>query len=148
MIPVSGPKKTFDDALMLIGDAAGFTSPLFEGGTSFGLTSGKFSAQVAKKAIDKGDYSKAVLSEYERLWKKEFPDYNKIIKGKKALYSLTTKELNYFGRVLPEDLSKVNLTERIKIGFKIWFTKPQLMWKGISSVARAFSYSMAKHYGW
>jgi len=149
MIPISGPvKKTFDDGLMLVGDAAGFTSPLFEGGTSLAMTSGKFAAETALKAIQKKDYSKKVLSEYQKKWKKEFPDYNKIMKGKNVLYSLTEDELNFFASVLPSDLSNVNLIERIKIGFKIWFSKPQLMWKGINSVARAFSYSMAKHYGW
>ncbi|MBU2477215.1 NAD(P)/FAD-dependent oxidoreductase [Candidatus Micrarchaeota archaeon] len=148
MIPISGPKKTFDNALMLVGDAAGFTSPLFEGGTSLGLESGKFAAQTAKKAIDKRDYSKTTLSEYESLWKKEFPDYNKMIKGKNALYNLNQEELNFFASILPEDITKVSLMDRIKIGFKIWFSKPELMWKGVASATKALGYSRAKHYGW
>jgi len=148
MIPVSGPKKTFSEGLILVGDAAGFTSPLFEGGTALGLTSGKFAAQTAKKAVEKNDFSEKTLQEYESLWKKEFPDYNKLIKGKQALYCLNQKELNFFGKIIPEDLSNIGVTERIKIGFKILFSKPELFWKGINSVARAFSYSTAKNYGW
>jgi len=149
LISSSGPlEKTFDDGVMLIGDAAGFTSPLFEGGTSLAMTSGKFAAEVAAKAIEKKDYSKEVLKEYESLWKKEFPDYNKIIKGKKALYSLTEDELNFFASIIPEDLGNITLFERIKIGFKIWFKKPQSMWKGIFSIAKGFGFSKAKNYGW
>ncbi len=149
LVSSSGPlKKTFDDGIMLIGDAAGFTSPLFEGGTSLAMASGKFAAEVAAKAVEKKDYSKEVLKEYKSLWKKEFPDYNKIIKGKKALYNLTEDELNFFASIIPEDLGNITLLERIKIGFKIWFTKPQLIWKGVTSVAKGFSYSKAKNYGW
>ncbi len=149
LIPVSGPhKNTVAEGLILVGDAAGFASPLFEGGTSLALTSGKFASKITAKAVKENNFSKEFLEEYNKLWKNEFPDYNKIIKGKKALYALNEDELNYFAEVLPEDLTKISLIKRIEIGLKIWFVKPQLMWKGISHVARAFSYSTAKHYGW
>ncbi len=47
-IPSSGAVNcTYSDGIMLGGDAAGFTSPMFEGGTSLAMTSGKFAAQVA-----------------------------------------------------------------------------------------------------
>jgi digeranylgeranylglycerophospholipid reductase len=40
-ITSSGPLPvTFSTGLLIIGDAAGFTSPLFEGGTHFALKSG------------------------------------------------------------------------------------------------------------
>lgn len=149
LIPISGAsEKTFDDGLILVGDAAGFASPLFEGGTSLSLTSGKFAAQTAKKAVQQKNYSKEILSEYETLWRKEFPAYDKIMKGKNALYNLTDEELNFIAKFMPEDIDQVSFIERIKIIFKILIKKPGLFRKGILNAAEAFGYSRAKHYGW
>ena len=40
-IPISGPREvTVQDGIILVGDAAGFTSPLFEGGSHLALWSG------------------------------------------------------------------------------------------------------------
>jgi len=89
MIPGSGPHpKTYADGILLVGDAAGFTSPMFEGGTSLALTSGKFAAQVASGAIAKGDTTAASLSKYESLWRAEFPNYAKLVGGKEKIYGL------------------------------------------------------------
>jgi len=149
LIPVSGPhKKTFDDGLMLIGDAAGFTSPLFEGGTSLGLTSGKFAAETAKKAVEKNDYSKEVLKEYKELWKNEFPDYFKLIKGKNIFYSFSEEELNYFSGIVPKDLTKISFLEFFSAALRLIIQRPGLVKKGAFKAAKAFSYSKAKHYGW
>ncbi|MEC8626411.1 MAG: NAD(P)/FAD-dependent oxidoreductase, partial [Candidatus Thermoplasmatota archaeon] len=46
-IPISGPRpSTVEDGLLLVGDAAGFTSPLFEGGTHLALWSGRAAAET------------------------------------------------------------------------------------------------------
>ena len=55
-IPISGPfENTHYDGLMLIGDAAGFTSPLFEGGSHLALKSAVFAAETAVSAVSNGD---------------------------------------------------------------------------------------------
>ena len=41
----------------MIGDAAGFTSPLFEGGSHLAMKSGKFASIVVKAALSKNEYS-------------------------------------------------------------------------------------------
>ena len=64
-IPISGPRsKTVDDGLILVGDAAGFTSPLFEGGSHLALWSGREAAQVLSKAIKSGNLSAKALAPY------------------------------------------------------------------------------------
>ena len=69
-IPISGPRsKTVDDGLILVGDAAGFTSPLFEGGSHLALWSGREAAHVLSKAMKKGDLSAKALTPYEQAWK-------------------------------------------------------------------------------
>ncbi|MDO8634238.1 MAG: NAD(P)/FAD-dependent oxidoreductase [archaeon] len=149
LIPSSGPlPKTFSEGLMLVGDAAGFTSPVFEGGSHLGLMSGKFSADVAKKAVEKNDFSLQAMSEYEQLWKAEFPPYAKIIQGRDALYGLSDDELSALGRALPGELHNLSLADKISTGLKLLFHKPSVLAKGIRPIARAFSYSQARYYGW
>ncbi len=148
-IPASGPvANTTADGIILIGDAAGFTSPLFEGGTHLSLKSGQFASQVAKKAIDKNDLSAASLKEYELLWKAEFPPYSKIVGGKHKLYKFTDSELNQIAKCLPEDLSDLNVLDKAKVGAKLLAKNPKLVTKGAIDALLAFGYSRAEHYGW
>ncbi|MDC0056133.1 NAD(P)/FAD-dependent oxidoreductase [Deltaproteobacteria bacterium] len=148
-IPISGPRQeTYDDGLMLIGDAAGFTSPLFEGGSHLALKSGMFAAQVSAKAISEGDVSKAKLKIYQDIWEKEFPPYDKILKGKTALYELSEKELSFVGRCLPKEMSSMGILTKLVVGLKILFRKPLLYSRKVISVLLSFGYSRAKHHGW
>ena len=133
---------------MLVGDAAGFTSPLFEGGTQLGLRSGQFAAQVAVRAIKENNFSKKNLAEYERLWKKEFPSYKALIKGKKALYGFSNEELNQVASVLPKELGHLKPTDKAKVGLMILSKHRNLLGKGVIDAFLAFAYSRAEYYGW
>ena len=67
-IPISGPfERTHYDGLILVGDAAGFTSPLFEGGSHLALKSAVFAAHTAANAILRGRPHSERLSEYTRI---------------------------------------------------------------------------------
>lgn len=149
LIPSSGPlPKTFSEGLMLVGDAAGFTSPVFEGGSHLGLMSGKFSADVAAKAVQKNDFSENVISEYERLWQAEFPPYAKIIRGRDALYDLSDEEMSVMARSMPHELSNMSFFTKLMTGLKMVAAKPSFLTKDTRAIARAFSYSQARYYGW
>jgi digeranylgeranylglycerophospholipid reductase len=149
LIPASGPlPNTCGNGWMLIGDAAGFTSPLFEGGTHLGIQSGLFAAQTAKKAIDQNDFSKKILTEYETLWKKEFPDYKGLVGGKDAIYSLTDDELKDVSELMPNQLGRLSNLDKAKVLFNILFVKSYLSKNKLFKVFRAFQYSRAKKYGW
>ncbi|MEC8927304.1 MAG: NAD(P)/FAD-dependent oxidoreductase, partial [Candidatus Thermoplasmatota archaeon] len=105
-IPISGPHEwTYSDGLMLVGDAAGFTSPLFEGGSHLALKSAVFAAKTAAKAIHSEDFSSSNLASYQAAWKREFPPYEKILKGKSALYALSDDEMSLMGRCFPQEMS-------------------------------------------
>ncbi len=148
-IPISGPRsRTFADGVMMIGDAAGFTSPLFEGGSHLALKSGKFAAEVAAAAISTGDLSSSNLSRYEKLWKSEFPPYHKILRGKTALYNLSDEELSVMGQCLPKEMGNMGVLTKLGVGLKILFRRPTLFAKRVISVLLSFGYSRAKHYGW
>ena len=149
-IPISGPRSvTVGDGLILVGDAAGFTSPLFEGGSHLALWSGRQAAQTIAKTI-KADaiLSKQHLMKYEIEWKKAFPPYSKILKGKTALYELTDDEMSLMARCLPEELGNMSALQKVGIGLKILVRKPMLFTKSVIHVLLSFGYSRAKFFGW
>jgi len=148
-IPASGPvPNTYSDALLLAGDAAGFASPVFEGGTSLAMASGKFAAQVAAEAIGKGDTSKAALAKYESLWRNEFPDYASLVKGKQKLYGFSDEELNKISSLIPRNLTCISLASKAKIGAKVLIYAPGLIAKGFIAAMGALGKSRAEYYGW
>ena len=148
-IPISGPhERTYSDGLMLVGDAAGFTSPLFEGGSHLALKSAVFAAQTAASAIDSGDLSASHLAAYQNAWKKEFPPYDKILKGKTALYNLSDDEMSVMGRCFPQEMSAMGPHGKAMVGLRLLFRKPSLYFRRIVPAMLAFGYSRAKYYGW
>lgn len=148
-IPISGPREiTTGDGLILVGDAAGFTSPLFEGGSHLALWSGRAAAKTVASAIKTGDLSNEALQPYVRAWKRKFPPYDKILKGKTSLYALSDDQLSSMARCLPRELGSMTPLDKIWIGVKILFRNPILYTKGVISVLLSFGYSRAKHFGW
>ena len=149
-IPISGPRSvTVGDGLILVGDAAGFTSPLFEGGSHLALWSGREAAKTIASLLEsKQTLSKDHMMAYEKAWKKTFPPYSKILKGKTALYELTDEEMSIMAHCLPEELGNMSPLQKVGIGFKILFRKPMLFTKRIIHVLLSFGYSRAKFFGW
>ena len=148
-IPISGPREiTTGDGLILVGDAAGFTSPLFEGGSHLALWSGREAALTISAAISADDLSNAKMQPYVKAWKKRFPPYHKILKGKTSLYDLSDQELSNMAHCLPEELGSMSPLDKIWIGLKLLVRHPILYTKGVVSVLLSFGYSRAKHFGW
>ncbi len=148
-IPSSGPvKNTYNDGILLIGDAAGFTSPLFEGGTQLGLISGRMAAETAKDALTQNRTDKQFLSIYEKKWRAEFPSYDRIIKGKDALYRFSEEDLNRIGHLMPDELSNLSKMDKAKVGISVLSKNYDLYRKGVVDAFLAFGYSRASHYGW
>ena len=148
-IPASGAvQNTYSDDILLVGDAAGFTSPMFEGGTSLAMTSGKFAVQVAAAALAKGDTSKSALAGYETLWRAEFPDYAKLVGGKDAIYKFTDAELNKISSIIPKNLTSLSTLDKAKVGANVLLSAPGLYSKGFLPAMEALGKSRAECYGW
>ena len=148
-IPISGPHEwTYSDGLMLVGDAAGFTSPLFEGGSHLALKSAVLAAETAAKAIESGDLSGPNLASYQAAWKREFPPYEKILRGKSALYALSDDEMSLMGRCFPQEMSAMGPHGKAMVGLRLLVRKPSLYFRRIIPAMLAFGYSRAKYYGW
>ena len=148
-IPISGPfENTHYDGLMLIGDAAGFTSPLFEGGSHLALKSAVYAAETAAAAIAEDDVSAERLAIYAKLWKDEFPPYDKILRGKNALFDLTDDEMSVMARCFPDEMSDMGVSGKAMVGLRLLSRRPGLYLKKVVPAMLAFGYSRAKYYGW
>jgi geranylgeranyl reductase family protein len=79
-IPLRGPiERTYSERLLLVGDAAGFVSPISGDGISFAMSSGLLAAQVAGKCLEKDDCSKKALSDYEVQWRSRWDKDFKVL---------------------------------------------------------------------
>jgi hypothetical protein len=87
------------------------------------------------------------LSEYENLWRSEFPPYEKLLKGKHHMYGFTDKELNTLSRILPKDLTHISGVDKAIIAAKLALN-PGLLKKNVLSALDTFSYSTGPQYGW
>ncbi|RKY03706.1 MAG: electron transfer flavoprotein [Spirochaetes bacterium] len=71
---INNLSKLYGDGIMVVGDAAGFSlnMGITVRGMEFAIASGVMAAEVAFKALKKGDTSKETLKEYEKLLKESF----------------------------------------------------------------------------
>ena len=109
--------------MVLVGDAAGFTSPLFEGGPTSHCGPGARQRKRLPAAIKENDLSSQRLMAYERAGRNDFP-YHKILKGKTALYELTDEEMSTMARCLPDELGNMSPLDKAVIGLKILVRRP------------------------
>jgi geranylgeranyl reductase family protein len=73
MFPYKGPlSSTVCDNVMLLGDAAGFVSPLSGEGIFFAMDSGRLAAKTLKAAFKRGDMSKSGLLSYHHACMREW----------------------------------------------------------------------------
>lgn len=71
--PASGPiRKTYDQRILVCGDAAGMVFAGTGEGIAYALLSGEYAGQVMAEAVIENDFSRWRLREYETLWKESF----------------------------------------------------------------------------
>ena len=122
--------------------------PLFEGGSHLALKSAQFAAITAANSIQNGNFTAHELKKYTESWKAEFPPYNKILKGKSALYSLSDNDMSVMGRCFPDEMSDMGISGKAMVAFRLLIRRPSLSFRRIIPAMLAFGYSRAKHYGW
>jgi len=115
--PVSGTlKKTVDNGVMLVGDAAGQLIPMTGAGVHTGVEAGKMAGEVAAEAVRGGDVSASRLSEYERLfdeyWGKRIRESRRVVE---MLDRFSDEDLNTLARIITnEDI--LNLANGTAVG--------------------------------
>ena len=87
--------QTYDDNILVVGDAAGQVSPLTAEGIYYSMICAKAAAQVGMEAVLKNNFSANNLKKYENEWKKTTGgDLKRGILLKKLLLS-EDKRINY-----------------------------------------------------
>lgn len=72
-LPLRGNmKKTYTNRIVIVGDAAGFVSPLTGEGIYYAMDSGRIASKVISKAFEKGDFSAQSLKLYQNIWMKRW----------------------------------------------------------------------------
>ena len=84
-IPALGVKEKclYGDNILIIGDAAGFVSPISGEGIHPSVVSGNAAAEIATEALKQGDFSTQMLKKY-----KQYPNIKKIIRNFKMKVSM------------------------------------------------------------
>ncbi|MEM7815491.1 MAG: NAD(P)/FAD-dependent oxidoreductase [Candidatus Aenigmatarchaeota archaeon] len=129
-VPVGGLMEDMvTDNFMVVGDAAHQVNPIHGGGIGESFVAGRIAAQVAIKAIRKGDCSKKSLSEYNKLWWKERGEkLQRLVKLREVMESLSDEELNWLaGYLTGEDLVEFARASGLKKLGMILMKKPKLI---------------------
>lgn len=100
VIPIGTIPRTYDEGLMVVGDAAGQTKPLSGGGLYTGIAAAECAAQTACEALEEGDLSPSSLSRYEVRWKQEIGrELKRGYRIRKIFLRLDDDELNEVGEI-------------------------------------------------
>jgi len=138
VIPSGGPcSKIFKDNVLLVGDAAGLTDPIFRGGMSQAMWSGRIAAQSILNN-DADSYEKRIMS---------MPFATSSLKlASNIFYSLTNNTLNELGEVL-ENKSMSSLFSWLRLIY--YFLEKPYLRKDIFKVIRFFYiWKRSKDYLW
>ncbi len=129
---VGNIKKTYADRIVIVGDAAGFVSPLTGEGIYYAMDSGKIASEIISKALEKEDFGAQSLKSYQNIWRKRW--------GKDL------EALRFFHRMLmkwPEKFVKYgSRDEKLKKIFIALFigniNTSRMKWKIISRIVMDF----------
>lgn len=101
-VPVQGPIKTsVKDGVLLVGDAARQVDPLTGGGIYNAMHCGRLAAETILKCVEKGNFSKDVLMEYEKRWWEEIGQgLLRSLRVKEALEKMSDEDLNHAARLM------------------------------------------------
>ena len=103
-IPISVPKQTAAEGLLIVGDAAGQVKPTSGGGVYPGAVCAKIAGKIAADAVMEGDTSVRRLSEYDKLWRGKIG--RELAFGKRInewMARLSDSEINRLIRVMDDD---------------------------------------------
>ncbi len=127
-VPVIGPiERTIANGLMLVGDAARQSDPITGGGIINAMDAGKIAADVAVKAIKKGDCSTNSLQEYEDRWRATIgEDISYTLKVKDTFINFSDEELNSLAHSV-EGIAIHKMTIRDLLG-ALFKSNKKLLW--------------------
>lgn len=125
---VTIPNEYITEGIMVVGGAAG------QSGIGYAMRAGQICGDVAANAAKKGDVSKNALSEYRKIWEKEFKAEHYLGRiGLETLRKMTDREIDEMVAVFEkEDLSFIHgssIEQAIQIFTFMLKKKPSAMLK-------------------
>lgn len=101
-VPVHRTVETLvGDGLMVIGDAAQLVNPISGSGIRLAMISGRLAAEVAAKALQRGDVGRRSLGEYQKKWDAQHGRrLDKMLKLQRFTDRLADEELNRLAEIL------------------------------------------------
>ncbi|MBU3901944.1 MAG: NAD(P)/FAD-dependent oxidoreductase [Candidatus Thermoplasmatota archaeon] len=132
-IPFGVADKTYDDNVMIAGDAACQVKPTSGGGIFTGLVGAKHCGNTAVKALEKNDFSSKMLSAYQKLWYNEIGDELKNgMRLRKIFRKLSDSDFERIFNILDDEEILALISKHGDIDYpsrisKILFKKPKLL---------------------
>lgn len=125
---VTLPNQYVTDGIMVVGGAAG------QSGIGYAMRAGQICGDIAADAIEKGDVSKNALSEYRKIWEKEFRAEHYMGRiGLETLRKMTDREIDEMVAVFEkEDLSFIHgssVEQAMQVFEFMLKKKPSAIWK-------------------
>lgn len=118
LIPLQRPLRTYDERVLLVGDAAGQVKPTSGGGIYTSLAAAKWCSQVSVEALERDQFSRAALARYEEGWSGELG--RELTRGaalRKALLALDAHEVDALVSVLGREPFKRIVSQEGDIDF-------------------------------
>jgi len=141
-IPFGVADKTYDDNVMIVGDAACQVKPTSGGGIFTGLVGAKHCGNIAVKSLEKNDFSSKTLSEYQKLWYNEIGDELKTgMRLRKIFKKLSDPDFEKIFNILDDEEILALISKHGDIDYpsnlaKILIKKPKML-KLIGPVVKA-----------
>lgn len=106
LLPLGPLRRTYSDRLLAIGDAAGLVKPTTGGGIYYSLLSARWAADTLRTAFERGDFSRAVLADYEAAWRAQL--------GRELRVGIWFRRLaRWFTPADLDDLAKLAITDGV-----------------------------------
>lgn len=106
-----------DDNIILVGDAARIIDPITGGGICHACRTGMYAGKVIVEAAKKGDFSKAALMPYEKMWRDKMED--KLYRNwmaKERLAELDDETIDEVVKLISgSDIKEVNVYNLLKV---------------------------------
>ena len=95
-ITLGGPtRQAYSNGFLAVGDAASQVKPTTGGGVIFGMTCAQIAAEVASEALDKNDFSKQFLVEYQNRCRELLGfDMRIMLRARKTLDALSDQRID------------------------------------------------------
>ena len=105
------------DNILLIGDAARIIDPITGGGICHACRTGMYAGKVLTECAKTGDYSKAALKPYEKMWRDRMEDklYRNFM-AKEKLATLDDDTIDELIKLIKDsDIKEVNVYNLLKV---------------------------------